>query len=351
VFAALQTPARIRAEPGLSSLKWLLMLAGALLIGRAQAEGLSAATLGVIYSLDDEASRRVALEYAAERAVPSDNVVGVRVPRENVLLPEVFAPIRAQLLDRLPTAVQSLLLVWSKPYAVGCMSITSAFASGYRPAFCQPGCSRTPKNPLFDSDGWLPADTVGWWPAMLLPSDDMPFAQKLIRRGLAADFTAPPGTLYLVRTSDAARNVRAESYANTELLVGNRVRVAQLSTPVFRQVVDAIGYFTGVRWVDELPLIRFRPGALADHLTSTGGVLEGGFQMSARAWLVQGATASYGSVSEPCAFPEKFPNVSVLFEHYLHGESALESYWKSVAMPGQGIFIGEPLSRPYATRR
>jgi hypothetical protein len=47
---------------------------------------------------------------------------------------------------------------------------------------------------------------------------------------------------------------------------------------------------------------------------------------------------------------EKFPNVDVLFEHYRHGETVLESYWKSVAMPGQGIFIGEPLARPYAER-
>jgi uncharacterized protein (TIGR03790 family) len=71
--------------------------------------------------------------------------------------------------------------------------------------------------------------------------------------------------------------------------------------------------------------------------------------MSAISWLKQGATASYGSVSEPCSFPEKFPDVRVLFEHYLHGETALEAYWKSVAMPGQGLFIGEPLARPYAT--
>jgi uncharacterized protein (TIGR03790 family) len=115
-----------------------------------------------------------------------------------------------------------------------------------------------------------------------------------------------------------------------------------------RDTPDVLGYFTGAREVAELPLIHFRAGALADHLTSTGGVLEGGNQMSALSWIVQGATATYGSVSEPCNILEKFPNVSVLFEHYTHGETALEAYWKSVAMPGQGLFIGEPLARPYA---
>jgi uncharacterized protein (TIGR03790 family) len=302
-------------------------------------------------TLDNAASKQVAFDYAAQRAVPTENIIGIHVPDVNVLLPEAFAPLRSQVLDRLPSAVQSLLLVWSKPYAVGCMSITTAFAAGYSAGFCLAGCSRTPANPLFDSDGWLPADTVGWWPAMLLPSDDVPFAHALIERGVAADATRPPGTLYLVRTADTARNVRAKSYDTVELLVGNREHVAQLEAPVSHEVSDTIGYFTGASKVEELSLIRFRPGALADHLTSTGGVLEGGSQMPAAAWLRQGATASYGSVSEPCNFPEKFPNIGVLFEHYLHGESALESYWKSVAMPGQGIFIGEPLSRPYATGR
>jgi xylose isomerase len=34
--------------------------------------------------------------------------------------------------------------------------------------------------------------------------------------------------------------------------------------------------------------------------------------------------------------------------HYLSGDTAIEAYWKSVVWPGQGVFIGEPLARPYA---
>jgi uncharacterized protein (TIGR03790 family) len=91
-----------------------------------------------------------------------------------------------------------------------------------------------------------------------------------------------------------------------------------------------------------------RPGAIADHLTSTGGVLAGGQQMPAVAWITQGATATYGTVTEPCNLLEKFPDIEVLLQHYVQGETALEAYWKSVAMPGQGLFIGEPLARPFA---
>lgn len=327
------------------------VLAAVSLAAHAHAVGLTAAQLGVIYSLDDPSSREVARYYAAQRAIASDNLIGIHLPSTRVITPEMFAPIRRQVLDRLPVAVQSLLLVWSTPYAVGCMSITTAFAAGYRPEFCVPGCSRTALNPLFNVEGWLPADTVGWWPAMLLPSADVALARTIIGRGIAGDATMPPGTLYLIRTFDSKRNVRAATYTDVELLMEHRLRVADLLTPFLRDLPDAIGYFTGAAQVEELPRVHFRPGAIADHLTSAGGVLEGGHQMPALAWLVQGATASFGTVSEPCNLLEKFPDVRVLFEHYVHGETILESYWKSLAMPGQGLFIGEPLSRPYALSR
>jgi uncharacterized protein (TIGR03790 family) len=328
----------------------MLALAGALLFCRVQAEGLNAERLGVVFNLDDAASREVALYYAMQRAIPRENLIGIHLPDSKVMTPEVFSPIRTLVLDQLPATVQSLALVWSQPYAVGCMSITSAFAAGYRAAFCQPGCVVTPLNPLFNGDGWLPADTVGWWPAMLLPSADPVRARALIQRGMAADFSAPPGTLYLVRTADELRNVRVAAYPDVVLNLAHRLRIEQISTPIEREIPDVLGYFTGARQVAELPLIHFRAGALADHLTSTGGILQGGNQMSALSWIAQGATASYGSVSEPCNMLEKFPNLSVLFEHYTHGETALEAYWKSVAMPGQGLFIGEPLARPYGVR-
>jgi uncharacterized protein (TIGR03790 family) len=328
----------------------MLALAGTLLVFRAQAEGLNAERLGVLFNLDDAASRQVAVYYAEQRAIPRENVIGIHLPDSAVMTPEVFSPLRTRVLDQLPAAVQSLALVWSRPYAVGCMSITAAFAAGYRAAFCQPGCAVTPLNPLFNGDGWLPADTVGWWPAMLLPSADPVLARALIQRGIAADFSAPPGTLYLIRTADAARNVRAATYPDVALKLAHRLWIEQISTPIERDMPDVLGYFTGARQVAELPLVHFRAGALADHLTSTGGVLQGGTQMPALSWIAQGATASYGSVSEPCNILEKFPNLSVLFEHYTHGETALEAYWKSVAMPGQGLFIGEPLAQPFASR-
>ncbi len=73
--------------------------------------------------------------------------------------------------------------------------------------------------------------------------------------------------------------------------------------------------------------------------------------MSILRWLDAGATASYGTVVEPCAFPQKFPNPGIVIDRYTRGESLIEAYWKSVQWPGQGVFVGEPLAKPYADRK
>jgi uncharacterized protein (TIGR03790 family) len=172
----------------------------------------------------------------------------------------------------------------------------------------------------------------------------------VIDRGVQAEATRPAGTIYLMRTQDAARNVRASRYADAKSLVAGHVQVLEATTPTRGSLPNAIVYFTGVERVAELHDIEFRPGAAADHLTSFGGVLVGSRQMSAIDWLRQGATASYGSVSEPCSHLGKFPSPAVFLYHYTRGDNLLEAYWKSVAMPGQGLFIGEPLARPYARR-
>lgn len=72
--------------------------------------------------------------------------------------------------------------------------------------------------------------------------------------------------------------------------------------------------------------------------------------MSSLRWLEAGATGSYGTVIEPCNFTEKFPNPRLLMAYYLRGASLIEAYWKSVAWPGEGLFIGEPLAAPFSRR-
>ena len=113
-------------------------------------------------------------------------------------------------------------------------------------------------------------------------------------------------------------------------------------------------YQTGLAHVAGLDAVEWLPGALADHLTSHGGQLdrqgETGAQMTALAWLESGATASFGTVSEPCNHLQKFPHPQRLLMSYLQGVTALEAYWHSVAWPAQGLMVGEPLAAPFARR-
>ena len=73
-----------------------------------------------------------------------------------------------------------------------------------------------------------------------------------------------------------------------------------------------------------------------------------GAQTTALQWIASGATASYGSVSEPCNHLQKFPHSQVLLLNCLQGATAIEACWKSVAWPQQGLFVGEPLLAPFA---
>ena len=72
--------------------------------------------------------------------------------------------------------------------------------------------------------------------------------------------------------------------------------------------------------------------------------------MSILGWIEAGATGSFGAVTEPCNFPQKFPDPALAMMYYLNGETLIEAYWKSVRRPGQGVFVGEPLAKPFAKR-
>jgi uncharacterized protein (TIGR03790 family) len=183
---------------------------------------------------------------------------------------------------------------------------------------------------------------------MSLAATGFEAARALVDRGVAADGTHPPGTGYLLDTTDRARNVRAVLFPQLVQYFAPWLRLEHLVADALEGRSDVLAYFTGRVHVAGLETNRFLPGAVGDHLTSTGGQLTDSGQMSALRWLEAGATGSYGTVVEPCAFREKFPSPGVFLTHYLRGDALIEAYWKSVRMPGQGIFIGEPLARPFA---
>ncbi|MBK5970777.1 MULTISPECIES: TIGR03790 family protein [Thiorhodovibrio] len=308
---------------------------------------LSPAELGLIINDLDPLSRHIGAYYAERRQIPEANQIHIRLAPEPVIKAEAFAEVYRQVQQQTPEQVQAYALTWAEPYRVDCMSITTGFAVGYDPAFCADECNLTRPSPYFATNSQAPYDDYRWRPTMALAGESFDEVKALIDRGIAADETRPAGTGYLVSTDDAARNVRARQYQRVIGSFGSIVRLEQVEANAIRYRPDVLFYFTGLVRVPDIDTNTYLPGAIADHVTSSGGVLTGSRQMSALRWLEAGATASYGAVVEPCNFPAKFPSPAVLIANYLNGATAIEAYWKSVAMPGQGIFIGEPLARPY----
>jgi len=312
---------------------------------------LGPAQLGVLVNTMDPLSVAVANRYVQARGVPPGNRIDLAFPVSGVMSVADFVAAKAAVTARLDGGLQALALTWTSPYRVGCMSVTTAFAIGYDAgAFCSTPCNPTAPVPTFDVRSHRLWDDYGIIPTMMIATADAGDAFALIDRGIASDGTLPEGDGWLVRTSDTARSVRWPDFAAT---VPQWAGDGGLSLSYVDDAgsitgkSDVLFYFTGLAQVPGIATNAYRPGAVCDHLTSFGGQVPSSGQMSCLRWLEAGCTGSYGTVVEPCNYTAKFPQVSVLLRHYFRGEPLIEAYWKSVRMPGEGLFVGEPLARPF----
>ena len=305
--------------------------------------------LAIVVNSADPQSRLIADYYQEKRDIPDENIIVVEFPvKGNALGKKKFQDIRQQVLEKTPKHVQFYVLAWSKPFKVACMSVTSAFTFGFDEKYCAKGCKATAASKYFNSVSRAPYDEFNIRPTMMLAGSSVEKVRAMIDRGVRSDYTLPDGVAYLVSTTDKNRNVRAKFYSETIEILGGRTKLQIVNSDVLKDKTDVMFYFTGLTKVKSIASNVFLDGAIADHLTSAGGVLFGGKQMSALRWLDAGATASYGTVAEPCAFPQKFPHPGVVIDFYTRGETLIEAYWKSVKWPGQGLFVGEPLAAPFS---
>jgi uncharacterized protein (TIGR03790 family) len=312
---------------------------------------LDAKDLAIVVNDEDPLSQRIADYYRQQRNIPAEQLIHIRFsPHQAILSKGQFEKLKQRVDEQTPKHVQAFVLTWLQPFRVECMSITTAFAAGFDPAFCAQGCKQTRNSPYYASETDKPFKAHGWRPTMALAGKNFDEVKKLIDTGIAADFSHPQGSAYLLKTSDQARSSRAVSFPQIAEKFSSFWPVNYLEQEYISGRQDVMFYFTGLTKVPHLAENHYLPGAIADHLTSTGGVMSGSDQMNIMEWLQAGATASYGAVVEPCNYPAKFPNPGVLMYYYLRGSSLIEAYWKSVAQPGQGIFVGEPLAKPFAYR-
>jgi len=330
--------------------------------------GITADQMAVLVNDDDPLSVSIASYYVGARKIPAPNVVHLHLGAPTAVLSvSAFTPLKAQVdAALLATSAQAMAITWTQPYRVDYMSITSAFSLGYIPvdATTNP-CSNSgpkcgPDNPYVA----FPASTSpftehAFRPSMTIPATTLDEAKALIDRGVASDGTWPTGSAYLMKTSDAIRSARCvlnptygyvnecQLFLDTWDPVASGIGASIVVADDVQNKTDVLFYVEGLASVPNLATNTYLPGAVADHLTSYGGDIPTSGQMSCFEFIKAGATGSFGTVVEPYAFQQKFPDPRVLIPRYFGGNTLIEAYWKSVASPGMGIFIGEPLARPF----
>jgi uncharacterized protein (TIGR03790 family) len=354
----------------------LSVLAAVLAAGTLWADG---SGLNVIVVVNQNSTNSVQLgnDYCEKRGVPPQNVLRItnwtggaiewnRTNFEGLLLSPLLGMIAAR---GLTNQAEYVLLSMDIPYrirdndpVVSHNSTTSALFYGFKrdttpPVPCLPACCALPdasSNSYAFSE--LPLrearpDTAptNSFLAIMLTASNLAGADLTLSRGVASDSTFPTQTVYLAKTTDAARSVRFVEFDNA--IFASRVRgvdsLVRTNTNA-TAFTNLLGLMTGLASLS-LPTNAFVSGAISDSLTSYAGKMfeDRSGQTPALAFLNAGAAGSYGTVWEPCNYPQKFPDPRVYF-YQERGFCLAEACYQSLLNPYQGVLVGEPLSAPFA---
>ncbi|CAF3206058.1 unnamed protein product, partial [Rotaria sp. Silwood2] len=276
-----------------------------ILVKVGRTSGLQSHQLGLLVNDNDPDSIAVAEYYRIRRLIPSENIVHLSLPKVTRLTANEFTPLKNKVDELMPPTVQALALAWTIPYAVE---------------------------------------------SMMLAGKNVDQVKALIDRGIASDGTQPTGSAYIMNTTDSIRSVRAKVFISYYLgkTISPHVNVQLLQANSISGTTDVLFYFQGLHAVNDITTNKYPPGAVADQLTLYGGMLtDSGSHMSILEFIAAGFTGSFGTVSEPCSWTQKFPNPQFMIQHYTKGETLIESYWKSILQVFQGVFVGEPLANPW----
>ncbi len=332
--------------------------------------------LNVVVVVNQNSTNSVQLGnyYCKRRCVPPQNFLRINWTGGNTAWTRsdfetnLLNPLVAMLASRgLTNQVDYVVLSMDIPYRVtdtnGINSTTAALFYGFKTDDCTsdcpagiPGCNLpdASSNAYAGSEGIFrqtPPIAAGSnsWLVTMITSSNLAQAQAIIDCGVDSDGTFPTQTVWLAKTSDLARNVRYVEFDNTifDARVAGDFSVLRTNLDSPYGLTNLSGYQTGLMQFNILSN-AFVPGAIADSLTSYGGLLyeESGGQTTLLAFMNAGACGSYGTVTEPCNWPQKFPSPQDYFYQY-RGFSLAECYYMSLANPYQGLIVGEPLAAPF----
>ncbi|NOS71665.1 MAG: TIGR03790 family protein [Verrucomicrobia bacterium] len=328
----------------------------------------------VVVNTNSTNSLQLGNYYCEKRGVPSENVLRINWTGGNIVwtraqLDSVLrTPLAAMLTARgISNQIEYLVLSMDIPYRVTNTTVnvnnnfngtTSALFYGYKdnPADTYTTCTLVGGSTNFyaGSEGIYRqtppiSATSNSWLAIMLTSTNLDAAKAIVDRGVMSDGSFPTQTVYLARSYDLIRSSRYvlfdDAIFDTRLRGNYSARYTNTYTSY--GLGTMLGFQNGVQQYN-LYDTAFAPGAMADNLTSFSGFL---FEISGHTGVMDfmnsGATASYGTVTEPCAYLEKFPSPRNYF-YQSRGFSIAECYYQSLTNPYLGVLVGEPLGAPFA---
>lgn len=173
-----------------------------------------------------------------------------------------------------------------------------------------------------------------------------------LRRSLAADGSRPAGTVYFMLNDDVRSTAREWAVRGAAAAVrAAGVQAEVLSGVLPEGKADVAGAFVGAAGFDwKASGSTILPGAICEHLTSFGGMLdESAGQTPLSEFMRHGAAGACGTVCEPFAIQAKFPHAFVQ-AYYTAGYTLAESFYLSVTGPYQLLMVGDALCAPWAQR-
>lgn len=330
----------------------------------------------VVVNTNSADSVELGTYYAGRHGIPARQIcrLGLATNLATVTSNEfrswLLAPITNYLAtNSLSGRIDYVVLCWDFPTRVRDVEgVTPGLFYGFKNA---PGYFEAPagcKLPAYTANAYYRAERAfhsadGWnatngFIAFHLIASNLPTAKLVADRGAAAQASFPPATFYLANLGDQARGVREQLFADTQFSFLSLPGIAAscVLVPYYQLLsgkTNVIGYQDGYSYIEST--IRnnntWLPGVCADILTSYSGMVAGFTNVTSQStvldWMGIGATASYGTVQEPCAYLEKFADPRMAFL-YARGFTAGEAYYMAVAAPYQGLLAGDPLAAPFA---
>jgi uncharacterized protein (TIGR03790 family) len=333
-------------------------LAAALLLPAVAAAGGSGLNVAVIVNQASSNSVELGNYYCEQRGVPPENLLRIHWPGDNVswtrtdyearLLNPFLTAFEARGLSR---QIQYVVLSMDIPFTVTedgkFTSTTSALFYGFK------SDTKSNDNSYAFSEGAFgevfPATAPGRsFLTTMVTAGSLAQAKRLVDQGVHSDGTHPIRPVVLMKTSDLLRNIRYPRFdeAVFSTLVAGLDLLHRTNSDSTLGYSNLLGLQTGLANFSLSPN-TFGPGAMADSMTSFGGVIFGpNGQTSLLSFIHAGASGSYGTVAEPGAIASKFPDPMTYF-YQTRGFSLAECYYQSIRSPYLGLIVAEPLAAPF----